>query len=191
MNPVRLITPATLAPVSLSEAKDHLKVVEDDENSLIQSYLNAAVERCQNYRQSQIMSAEYELYARTFVPFINLQKHPVSAINSVKYYDTDGDLQTVSAVDYRLQNFRVPCRLEFDSGFDYPDLHDREHPVVVNFQAGYLGASAVPAVIKHAVFLELGTMHTIRQSEVLGIGLTSILMKEASMNILDAETLWL
>jgi uncharacterized phiE125 gp8 family phage protein len=193
VNPVRLVTPSDAYPVTVTQAKEHLKITVEDENSLIESYLNAAIRRCEDYRQSNIMSAEYELMARAwpYCGWVNLQKSPVSAINSVKYYDEDNNLQTVSPSSYRLQDYRVPARLEFDSSFSQPDLHDREFPIIVNFQAGYLAASSVPATLKHAILLEMGTLHEIRQSETIGNGLTVVQMKEASMNMIDAETLWL
>ncbi len=193
MNPVRLIIPATDLPVSVTQAKAHLKVTYNDEDSLIEGYLSAAIKRCEDYRQSQIMSAQYELYARSWPcsSIINLQKSPVSVINSVKYYDEDNNLQTVSSSLYRLQDFRVPARIEFDSAFSMPDLHDREYPVIVNFQAGYLAASSVPATLTHAILLELGTYHEIRQNETMGNGLTAIQMKVASKDMIDAETLWI
>lgn len=194
MNPVRQVIAPTQLPVDLTEAKAHLRITSSDEDSLILSYLQAAVKRCEDYRQSGIMDSQYELYARTWPVCMNvsLQKNPVTAINSVKYYDPDGNLQTLSALKYRLQDFRVPGRLEFDnSTFDFPDLHDREYPIIVNFQAGYLAASTVPPTLRHAVKLELGTMNEIRQSEAIGNGLTSVQMKVAAMNMIDAETLWI
>ena len=192
MNPVKLITPSTLTPVTLTEAKDHLKVTGTDSDTLIQTYLNAAIKRVEDYRQSVVMSSEWELYAKTWPLSFNLQKHPVTAINSVKYYDDDNTLQTVSSTNYRLQDFRVPCRLEFDSNFTEPSLYDREYPIVVNFQAGFTyAASSSYALIKQVVFLELGTYHEIRQTEMAGMGLANVQMKNASMDLLDVESMWL
>lgn len=192
MNPIKLIVPATLTPVTLDEAKAQLKVTTSDEDALITSKLAAAVKRVEDYRQSNVMDAQYELYARQWPSCsLSLQKNPVSVINSVKYYDEDGNLQPVSSSLYRLQDFRVPGRLEFDSAFTMPELHDREYPIIVNFQAGYLGASSVLPTIKEAILLELGSMHEIRQSETVGNGLTVVQMKNASMSMIDAETLWL
>ncbi len=168
-----------------------MKVSGNDDDTLIQIYLNAAIKRVENYRQSVVMSSEWELYLKYWPNSANLQKHPVSAINSVKYYDDDNVLQTVSASNYRLQDFRVPCRLEFDSDFTEPSVYDREYPIVVNFQAGYLAASSVDAVIKHVTLLELGTYHEIRQTEMAGMGLANVQMKNASMELLDGETMWL
>lgn len=192
MNPVKLITPSSLTPVTLTEAKDHLKVTGTDSDTLIQTYLNAAIKRVEDYRQSPVMDSEWELYAKDWAISFNLQKHPVSAVNSVKYYDDDNVLTTVQSSNYRLQDFRVPCRLEFDSNFDEPSVYDREYPIVINFNAGFsYAASAHYALIKQVIFLELGTYHEIRQSEMAGIGLSSVQMKAASMELLDSESMWL
>ncbi len=192
MNPVKLITPTSLEFISLTEAKAHLKVTSSDEDTLIQTYLNGAIQRVENYRQSNIMSAEFELYAPYFDYNMNLQKHPVTAINSVKYYDEDNVLQTVSASNYRLHDFRVPARLEFDEDYYFPDVYDREYPVVINFQAGFTyAASAQYQNIKVVTLGELGTINEIRQSEMVGMGLAGIQMKNISMQLLDAESMWL
>lgn len=192
MNPVKLITPSVLTPVTLTEAKDHLKVTGTDSDTLVQTYLDAAIKRVENYRQSPVMSSEWELYGKTWPTSFNLQKHPVTAINSVKYYDDDNALQTVTSTNYRLQDFRVPCRLEFDSDFTQPSLYDREFPIVVNFQAGFTyAASASYALIKQVIFLELGTYHEMRQTELAGIGLAAVQMKNVSMELLDSECMWL
>lgn len=192
MNPVKLITPSTLTPVTLTEAKEHLKVTGSDEDTLIQTYLNAAIKRVENYRQSPVMSSEWELYATHWRTSFNLQKHPVTVINSVKYYDDDNVLQTVDSANYRLQDFRVPCRLEFDSDFTEPSFYDREFPIVVNFQAGFTyAASGNYALIKQVVFLEIGTFNEIRQTELAGMGLANVQMKNASIDLLDSESMWL
>lgn len=192
MNPVKLITPSVLTPVTLTEAKEHLKVTSSDEDTLIQTYLNAAIKRVENHRQSPVMDSEWELYSTHWRTSLNLQKHPVNAINSVKYYDDDNVLQTVNASNYRLQDFRVPCRLEFDSNFTEPSFYDREFPIVVNFQAGFtLAASSSYALIKQVIFLELGTFNEIRQMEMAGMGLANVQMKTTSIELLDSESMWL
>ena len=139
------------------------------------------------------MSSEWELYAKTWDWNINLQKHPVTAINSVKYYDDTNTLQTAASSSYRLLDFMQPCRLEFDSStFDEPSTYDRDWPIVVNFQAGYTyAASAHYAAIKHVILLELGTYNELRQTEMAGMGLANVQMKNVSMELLDAECMWL
>lgn len=192
MNALKLITPSSLEAVTLTEAKSHLKVTDTNEDTLIRTYLNAAIKRVENYRQSPVMSSEWELHCTRFDYNINLQKHPVTAINSVKYYDTNNTLQTAASGNYRLHDFRVPCRLEFDTGYSFPDTYDREYPVVINFQAGYTyAASSSYAGIKHVILAELGTYNEIRQTELAGMGLANVQMKNVSMELLDSESMWL
>lgn len=191
MNPVKLITPTTLEPVTLAEAKDALHISGNDFDLTLRIYLDAAIRRVENFRQSPVMSSEWELYLKTWPTNVSLEKHPVSAINSVKYYDDDNALQTVASTNYRLQDFRVPCRLEFDSDFTQPSVYDREYPIVVNFQAGYLAASSCDAVIKHVILLETGTYNEIRQTEMAGMGLANVQMKNVSIDLLNSESMWL
>lgn len=193
-NPIKIITPSTLEAVTLTEAKEHLKIDGDDQNTIIRLYLSAAVKRCEDYRQAAIMSAEHELYTSCFYSPLSLQKHPVTSINSIKYYDEDNELQTIDAGDYRLQDFLQPASIEFDTEFGYPDTHSREYPVIVNFNAGYLSASSVPATIKLAILSELGDANEFRQNTLIGNGLTVADIKgvkEKTMGYLDAESMWI
>jgi uncharacterized phiE125 gp8 family phage protein len=190
-NPVHIVVPSTLDVVTLPQAKQHLKIDGDDSNDIIALYIKAAVKKCEDYRQAAIMSAQHELYSTCFGNTMSLQKFPVSAINSVKYYDENDDQQTVDASDYRLQSFMQPCVLEFTSSFDSPDLSDRQYPVVINFNAGYTSASSVPATIKLGVLNTLGTFNEIRQISLVGNGLTKVDFWEIATGLLDSETMWI
>lgn len=191
LNPVHIVTPSSLEVVTITEAKEHLKIDGDEQNAILRLYLSAAIKACEDYRQAAIGSAEHELHSSWFCPSFSLQKYPVSAINSVKYYDEEGNLQTVDSANYRLQSFRQPCYLEFDSEFDYPDLHEREYPVVVNFNAGWTSASSVPATVKLGILNRMGTFNEIRQISAIANGLTKVEFEELSNQLLDAETMWI
>lgn len=190
-SPVQVVVPSSLEVVTLQRAKQHLKIDGDDSNDIITLYLKAAVRKCEDYRQAAIMSAQHELYANDFYGTMSLQKFPVSAINSVKYYDENDEQQTVDSSEYRLQSFLQPCVLEFDSSFEYPDLSTRQYPVVINFNAGYTSASSVPATIQLGVLNTLGTFNEIRQISLVGNGLTKVDFWEIATGLLDSETMWI
>lgn len=190
-DPIHIVTQPTLDVITITEAKQHLKVDHDDEDTLLSLYVKGCVKCAEDYRQSAIMSTQYELWTDQFYSPISLQKHPVSAINSVKYYDEDNTLQTVSSSDYILQYFKQPCALEFTEDFDYPDVHSRQFPVVVNFNAGYLAASSVPATIKLGILNQLGNQFEFRQWIQAGAGLSAIEIKGSTMEILNSETMWI
>lgn len=189
-NPIKVVTPSTLEAVSLTEAKEHLRIDGDDQNSIVKRYVKAATERCENFMQSSIMSTEHELYSSNFDSGYSLQKYPVTAVNSVKYYDTDNALQTVASSNYRLQDFRQPCFLEFDTNFDVPDVYEREYPVVINFNAGYASASTVPSSIVLGILNELGDANEFRQNLLTGNGLTVVGIKDGTAGWLNPYTMW-
>ena len=46
---VKLITPAATTPVSLDEAKKHLRVVDSDDDVAIAAYIEAATKMCEAF----------------------------------------------------------------------------------------------------------------------------------------------
>jgi uncharacterized phiE125 gp8 family phage protein len=192
MNIVKRIASPTYRPISIDTAKEHLKVSGSAEDNLIGLYLDAAIRACENKLQRSIMDSAHELYAKTWQPRISLQQYPVSTINSVKYYDDDGALQTVATGMYRVQSFRRPSVLEFVEEFDCPSLQEREYPVVINFNAGHaIGATGSEEVrfISGFVLMELTDRYENRQNEVAG---TSIAMFSNNADAaLAQEALWI
>ena len=197
MRPIKVITPATLRPVDLDTAKEHIHANQDsggsylsDEDTTATIYLDAAIRACENKLQANIMNAELEMYVKCWPGrCLELDKYPVSAVNSVKYYDDNGDLQTVGSSNYRLLDFMRPAVLEFDADFSEPSLDDREFPIIVNFNAGYTAASGVPTTIVHAVLLEFTDRYENRQNELAGS--TVAMFSNAADNILAPERMWI
>ena len=194
MEIVKRVAPSSLLPVDLATVKMHCKLDPDgtSEDVIVGIYLNAAVRACENKLQRSIMTAAHELYAKCWKLRFNLQQYPVTAINSVKYYDVDGALQTIASGMYRVQSFRAPCVLEFDSEFDTPGLHDREFPIVVNFQAGYVaatGTDGVVDIIRDALLMETADRYENRQNEIAGNSIA--MFSNNAESWLAQESLWL
>jgi uncharacterized phiE125 gp8 family phage protein len=75
---------------------------------------------------------------------------PIQSITSVKYYDTAGVLQTLSAsTDYAADVDTLPGWVLPAQDFTWPDTLDMAQAVIVRFVAGYGAAgSSVPAEIR-------------------------------------------
>ena len=78
---------------------------------------------------------------------IRLPVRPVSAITTVKYYDTATAQQTLSAALYRFDNHRGwPVVWRADLDVDWPDLDTRRPEAIeITFQAGHLTLAAIKA----------------------------------------------
>jgi hypothetical protein len=70
----------------------------------------------------------------------------------VKYYDENGDDQTVAAADYYLDSDQV----RFKTSFTSPSLEERSEAVRITYLAGYgSGVASVPQLDRMAIKLSL------------------------------------
>lgn len=149
-------------PVTLGEAKDHLRILDEDHDAEVLAVLEAAVDVCEvdcgrSLRVSHTLTQKYGGWPCSPVRF---DMQPVTAISSVTYYDADGATQTVSASDYRLlTSSNAGAVLEFDADFAKPALDARADAVTVAYTAGYAALADVPARAKQAVKLKLSELY--------------------------------
>lgn len=146
--------PTTLA-VSVADVKEQLRIESyGDHDAMIQSYIQGSTKTLEQKAnlclQAQTWTAYYtpsEVLERIF-----LYKYPITAINSIKYYDSDNALQTISSDDYTTIFTLRPSEVIFD---DPPSVYDRSDALQIEFVAGF---TTVPddiiLAIKHRVYKE-------------------------------------
>lgn len=161
MNPRRTTQPA-IEPVTLAEAKLHLRVDGSDENALITSLITAARESCEYRIERTLISSGWTLTLNEFQDVIRLAMPRVISVSSISYRDTNGNNQVMSAADYELANdpgYVVPA-----SGVSWPSTYGGINDVTVVYTAGF-GASAsdVPAPIRQWILLAIGDMYANRE----------------------------
>lgn len=170
-----------LCPVSLIEAKEHLRVTDGTLDVHIESLIQAATEYCESVtgrslRLSETIVQSYDCWTGCR---IQLDRQPALAVSSLKYY-LDGTLQTVGAGNYRLHKSRnAAAHVEIDSDYSRPTHDTREDAVQLTYTAGYdsiaddPGADptpllGVPAMAKHAIKLIVG--HWFNHNEAVNVG---------------------
>jgi len=169
-----LITPAATEPVSTSEAKAHLRVDTTDEDTLIASYVSAAVKYIETQTGPLItqtwdykVNREWPLvdnYYSIYLPF-----SPVQSVTSVSYVDIDGATQTLSAGLYQTVLSAPNPYLTKAYNQDWPQIRDIPDAITVRFVAGYGNAAAVPAPIKSAILLMVGRLYEHREEVIAGV----------------------
>jgi len=102
-----------------------------------------------------MISTIFDLYLTDFpANGIVLPFSPVSAITSIKYYDTANVQQTWATANYHYNIYEEPCVIRYTSS--KPAVYSgRSNSVVVNFTAGYANAAAIPAPLIQAIKLLL------------------------------------
>lgn len=166
-------TPPDTEPVSLAEAKAHLRVDHGADDALILSLIAAARGLAEARTDRRFISTALCLYLDSFPcrsgGLIELPGGTVTAVASVKYRDPDGTLVTMDTADWQADLHTVPSRLFPAYGTSWPSTKDVPNAVEIRYTAGYGAASsAVPAHLRSAVKLILGHLYENREAVNIG-----------------------
>lgn len=166
--PFPLVTAPAEEPVSLFEAKHHLREDEDDQDALIELYTQAAREHCEQETGRLFVTQTREVVLDSFpCGPIEILTGPVQSIESVTYVDEDGAEQTLAAEAWMFAPNPEPARVA--PVLDWPRTQaGRPGAVTVRFVGGYGNAINVPAPLKAAILLVLGDSYENREATVLG-----------------------
>ncbi len=144
-------------PVSLIEAKLHLRVDTDDDDNLITGLIKAAREYCEDAQGRAYVTRTYQ-YITEAVSTIELPMPPFDSLTSVKARLSDNTEVAIDADDYELDVDNVCAKLTVE---EYPA--DAEKVIIV-FDAGYGDAVDVPQTIKQAMLLLIGFWYEHRET---------------------------
>lgn len=180
---VKLITPPASEPVSVSEAKLHLRVDGADEDTLISGLITAARQYVEDYTQRALITQTWRLLLDEFPngDTIHVPLPPLQSVNSVTYYDEDGALQTLPTTDYHVDPESAQGRVVLTDGKCWPTTQTRPNAVTIEFVAGYGDAASVPQAIKQAILLLVA--HWYEHREAVVIGTSGNVAKEAAFAV--------
>lgn len=148
-------TPAGRQALTLDEAKNHLRVTDNEFDGQIGALIEAAVDRAQNYTGRYFISQGVTLYLDRWPDSrsVLLWRVPVTAVASVKYYDADGTLQTLDPSDYWTALNQEPAAVTLRESASWPTLqNERPEAVQIAMTCGYgVTPANVPALVRAGV----------------------------------------
>ena len=152
----KVVTPVSVEPVLLAEARLQLRMTADDttaDDALITALITAAREFAEHYTGRALAPQTLEMALDKFpAGDIDLDMPPVATITSIKYTDTAGVEQTVSAANYALSLYGESRRVTLAYGATWPDTRDIANAVRILYVTGY---TAVPKAVKAAMLLDV------------------------------------
>lgn len=157
MKPIRVAAPASL-PVTLDEVKEAARVDFNDDDAILQAYLDAAIEYLDGWSGvlgRAIINQDWRINLAHWPSYgIVLPFGDVSSATIV-YSDPSGEDQNLPDDAYEVVETATGSIVRFRSGFSSPALASgRSYAVQVTFTTGYgEDASKVPAPIKVAIKL--------------------------------------
>lgn len=173
LTPVRTAAPAT-TPVSLAEAKAHLRVEQDDthENDLIGALIAAATERLDGWSGilGRCMVTQTWRFDFPCFPDCDCLRLPMGRARSVvvTYRDADGTTQTLSSGEYSLIADAIGPTIVLNDGEVWPATVARPDAVSVSAVLGYGVAADVPAPLKAAILLMVGDLYRFTETATAG-----------------------
>lgn len=167
-----LITAPTLLPVTLDEAKAHVRIYANDDDALITSLITAAMQSAERFMARAILTQTLELTMDLLPcgndPIALPMAAPLQSVTSVKYYDVDGTQQTWSSSNYIVSTAKEPGELRLAYGISWPSYRVRPDAIAVRYVAGWTTAALVPYPIKQAMLLLIGHWYNNREEVNVG-----------------------
>lgn len=159
LKPVRTSAPAT-TPITVTEAKAHLRVSHTAEDTLIGTYVDAATAYLDGWSGVLGRCMVTQTWRQDFDGFsspMNLP-FPDAASVSIAYYDADNVSQTLSSTNYDLITSDGQSWVQISESGNWPTTYERPDAVRVTATYGYGNAAAVPAALKAALLLHVGSL---------------------------------
>lgn len=157
----KVISVPASEPITLSEAKNYLKVEDSytDDDTLITAIITSVRQYIETYLTTALITQTIEekwdyIDVRNYQvrQNFNLGVNPVQSVTSITYIDTDGDSQTWSASEYVVDTHRQVARIGIKNGYTWPSIQDEINALTVTYVAGYGDAgSDVPGNILQAM----------------------------------------
>lgn len=168
----RLVQPA-VEPVSLSEAKAHVRVDTEADDNYIQGLIAAARAYCEDLLDATFITTTWEAKYNAFPLWeINLPRPPMQPSTvTILYRDQEGVTNTITseAGAFQVDSSAVPGRVYPPYAGFWPAVRGDENSVTVRWKAGYGdGKDSVSPVIRHAILLLVGHWYVNR--EAVGTG---------------------
>lgn len=184
--------PPDLEPVSLTEAKLHLRVDGTEDDALITTLIVAARRQAEHELGRVLITQTWQLTLDEFpAADIQLPMPSVLSIVDVKYLDPDGNEQTVAPADYALDAATTPGWVLLASGASWPSTYAGANAVRVRFTAGYGPAAAdVPANVVAWIKLQIGALYKHREAFAAGVTVAE-LPNRFTAALLDSERVYL
>lgn len=192
MGLTRTIEPVA-TPISLTEAKAHLRIDWTADDTEVTNKMNEAIDYVERDSHCQLCTATYVLtldsFNRTDTDVVSgiwgateqkryrysneicLPKPPLQSVTSIQYVDESGTTQTFDSSNYVVDTSSKPGRICLLPGCNWPATRVQPGAVTITFVAGW---TTIPPVVKAAVKLMLGQLWENREATISGTVINQI-----------------
>ena len=175
MSGFALVTPPVAEPISVVEAKSHLRVTDGADDALIATLITSSrqsIEGRFGSLQRALMTQTWDWFLDGFpVDGIALEVPlpPLQSVTSITYTDDAGAPQTWASAKYLVNTKSLTGLITPAYDESYPSTRAVMNAVTVRFVAGFGAGVDVPSPIKQAMLLQIGHLYEQREAHVIGV----------------------
>jgi uncharacterized phiE125 gp8 family phage protein len=182
---LKLVTGPTVEPVTLAEAKAHLRVEVADDDALISRLIAAARQMAETRLRRALVNQTWDLVLDRWPPLrladsgrvyqtlnmpwaaastIEVTNPALVSVTSITYLDPAGGTQTVNSGDYVVLA-GTPGLIFPAVGKSWPAVQSRPGVITVRYVAGFgADATTVPECVKTWILMHLGSWYENREA---------------------------
>ncbi len=165
-----LEAPAT-TPVTAAEVKEQLRIEHTDDDALIARLINVAVAYTdvQGALGHAMITQKWGQWVDSTPPqTVKLLLGPLISVTAVKYYDTDGVLQTDTLSNYEIFGTEFSSTIGPKEGFAWPVTQDRPDAIRIEYTIGYGSVTTdIPETLRHALMMLIGHWYDNRETTMM------------------------
>lgn len=188
-----IVTAPAAEPVSLADAKLHLRVetAYTADDAYITALITLAREYVELVTNRKLITQTWKYYPEGWPcrDYLSIPYGMLQSITSITYYNTDGSSATMSSSDYIVESATDPGRVVLAYGESWPsETLYPSNPIHIQFVCGYgLAGSSVPTPIIQAIKIMVADMYEQRESAIVGRSVTATKVID---NLLMPYRLW-
>lgn len=159
-------TSPAVEPVSVSEAKQHLRVDTADDDTYIGTLITAARQWAEEYLDRTLIYTQWVMKLDAFPNEIEVPRPPMAesgtaTATTVTYTLNDSQATaTLSSSQYRVDRAATPGVVRNLYGQSWPSHLADQNSVSVTWWGGYGASSSdVPAAIRHAILMHVAHLY--------------------------------
>ncbi len=155
---LKVVAPSPFRSVTLNEAKQHIRVEHSEDDTYIETLIEAAEGYCQTATDRYFLQTRLEATWDGFAPEIYLPKPPLhpTPLFIITYVDGVQSSQTLSSSQFRIEDGE-PAVLRPPYSKTWPSALSDVNSVTIQWNVGYSSsASDVPAGLRHAILMLVG-----------------------------------
>lgn len=170
---LKIVTAPAAEPVSLTEAKLHLRIDHSTEDDLITGLITTAREEIERMTDVMLITQTWDWSMDAFfADEIKVPLWPLASVSSIKYLDENSAESTIAATNYAVDTASRPGRIAWKSSYSLPSVELYPvNAVTVRMVVGFGTAGTnVPKRFIQALKLLVGHYYENREAVYSSVG---------------------